>query len=202
MSLRKAFVRTGAAVLIGAASFTWPMAARAAGPDRSAATTTASTIGIDNFARINANYYRGAQPDGDEYAQLAALGVKTVIDLTRDDTQPNERSMVETAGMTYVQIPMTTHTAPTRDEVAKFLRIVNDPRSQPVYVHCVGGRHRTGVMTAVYRMSNDGWTADQAFAEMKHYKFGADILHPEFKRFVYAYHADSAHMVVATRVGS
>jgi hypothetical protein len=45
-------------------------------------------------------------------------------------------------------------------------------------------------MTAVYRMTHDGWTADQAFKEMKQYKFGADFLHPEFKRFVYGYHAD------------
>jgi protein tyrosine/serine phosphatase len=56
-----------------------------------------------------------------------------------------------------------------------------------VYVHCVGGRHRTGVMTAVYRMIQDRWTADQAFQEMERYKFGADFLHPEFKKFVYGF---------------
>jgi len=39
-------------------------------------------------------------------------------------------------------------------------------------------------MTAVYRMTQDGWTPEQAFKEMKLYKFGADFLHPEFKRFV------------------
>jgi hypothetical protein len=43
------------------------------------------------------------------------------------------------------------------------------------------------VMTATYRMTYDGWTADQAFREMKNYKFGADFLHPEFKQFVYAF---------------
>ena len=68
-----------------------------------------------------------------------------------------------------------------------FLQLVNDPANQPVYVHCAGGRHRTGVMTAVYRMTSDGWTADRAFKEMKDYKFGADFLHPEFKKFVYGY---------------
>ena len=39
-----------------------------------------------------------------------------------------------------------------------FLKIVNDPKNQPVYVHCVGGRHRTGVMTAIYRMTVDKWS--------------------------------------------
>src|SRR5216117_2405059 len=87
---------------------------------------------------------------------------------------------------------MTTREVPTSAELAEFLKIVNDPANQPVYVHCVGGRHRTGVMTAAYRMMQHGWTADEAFKEMKQYKFGADFLHPEFKEFVYRYHADVA----------
>jgi protein tyrosine/serine phosphatase len=51
-------------------------------------------------------------------------------------------------------------------------------------VHCVGGRHRTGVMTAIYRMSHDGLTGKQAFAEMKCFKCGATFLHPEFRHFI------------------
>ena len=42
-------------------------------------------------------------------------------------------------------------------------------------------------MTAVYRMTQDRWDAEQAFTEMKRYKYGPDFLHPEFKRFVYAF---------------
>jgi hypothetical protein len=42
-------------------------------------------------------------------------------------------------------------------------------------------------MTAVYRMTHDGWNSEQAFKEMKRYDFGADFLHPEFKHFVYGY---------------
>ena len=80
---------------------------------------------------------------------------------------------------------MTTREQPKTAELTEFLSIVNDPANQPVYVHCVGGRHRTGVMTAAYRMTHDGWSSDQAFAEMKRYRFGADFLHPEFKQFVY-----------------
>jgi uncharacterized protein (TIGR01244 family) len=146
-----------------------------------------SSIRIDNFARVNANYFRGAQPEGKDYTDLAALGVKTVINLTSDDAEANEKAMVEHAGMAYVQIPMTTHEPPTAAQIATFLKIVDGSASQPVYVHCVGGRHRTGVMTAIYRMTDDGWTSDRAFAEMKQYKYGADFLHPEFKAFVAAY---------------
>ena len=44
-------------------------------------------------------------------------------------------------------------------------------------------------MTALYRMTHDAWSAEQAFQEMKRYKFGADYLHAEFKKFVYGYTA-------------
>jgi len=162
-----------------------------------AASANLSQVRIDNFGRVNDNYYRGAQPVGRDYTDLAAIGVKTLVNLTNDDADPAERAMAERAGMRYFQIPMTTHQSPTDAQLAQFMSIVNDPANQPVYVHCVGGRHRTGVMTAAYRMSEDGWTADRAFKEMKDFKFGADFLHSEFKEFVYAYQPQRA-VVAAT----
>jgi protein tyrosine/serine phosphatase len=165
-----------------------------------AAAQNLSNIRIDNFGRVNTNYFRGAQPEGRDYADLSAIGIKTVIDLTQDG-DPGESSVVQHEGMKFLRIPMTTHETPSAEKLAQFLTLVNDPANQPVYVHCQGGRHRTGVMTAVYRMTNDRWTADRAFAEMKQYKFGADFLHSEFKDFVYAYHVD-APAVVTTKAGS
>ena len=156
----------------------------------------AASIGIDNFGQVSSNYYRGAQPKGGDYARLAALGVKTVIDLTKDgDAQ--EANLVQAAGMSFYRIPMTTHEPPSKDKVAEFLKLVDVPGNQPVYVHCQGGRHRTGVMTAVYRMTKDHWTAGQAFAEMKKYRFGADFLHPEFKQFVHGYQPEVRAPAVA-----
>jgi len=154
-------------------------------------------ITIDNFGRVNERYYRGAQPQGRSYTDLAGLGIKTVIDLQEygDLTEPE---LVQKAGMKYVRIGMDTRINPTAEQLAQFLRIVNDPASQPVYVHCAGGRHRTGVMTAVYRMTSDNWTPDQAFKEMKKYRFGADFLHPEFKSFVYTYHPQPVVPVITT----
>ena len=159
-----------------------------------------SGIRIDNFGKVNDTYFRGAQPEAADYAALAAMGVKTIINLTSHDADPNEAAMVARNGMMYLQIPMSTRVAPTTDQIASFLTIVNDPARQPVYVHCVGGRHRTGVMTAVYRMTHYGFTADQAFREMKQYKYGADFLHPEFKRFVYSYRPERAPLVATQTV--
>jgi len=171
--------------------------------EKSTPTTAAAAaipaIGIDNFGRINETYYRGAQPDGRDYTDLAALGVKTVIDLQQDGLA-TERQLVESAGMKFFRIPMTTRKAPTGDDLSKFLQLVNDPANQPVYVHCAGGRHRTGVMTAVYRMTHDGWNSEQAFKEMKQYNFGADFLHPEFKQFVYGYRVEPNLILPAPKV--
>ena len=198
MRLSRRSVRIHLSTLVVLASLVVPVAA--------AGTAAAATIRIDNFGRVSDGYYRGAQPIGRDYADLASLGIKTVIDLTSDDTDPAERTAVEHAGMRYLRIAMTTHRAPSSIQLEQFLRTVNDPANQPVYVHCVGGRHRTGVMTAAYRMAHDGWSADRAFAEMKQYKFGADFLHSEFKAFVYDYRATPEQAApasaVATKSGS
>jgi tyrosine-protein phosphatase SIW14 len=186
-------LRTSAAAILVALSLAVPVAASDARPGVAVADTTA--VRIDNFGRVNSVLYRGAQPEDRDYADLRALGVRTIINLTSDDAELNEKAMAESVGMRYVQIPMTTHTPPTPAQLGEFLRLVADPASQPVYVHCVGGRHRTGVMTAVYRIAHDGWTADQAFREMKQYSFGADFLHREFKNFVYSYRADGVRVV-------
>jgi tyrosine-protein phosphatase SIW14 len=158
-------------------------------------------ISIDNFGRINDNYYRGAQPDDRDYRDLAALGVKTVIDLTRDG-RSNESGLVQRAGMKFYRIPLTTSERPSDAAVAQFLKLVNDPANQPVYVHCQGGRHRTGVMTAVYRMTNEGWSADRAYQEMKQYRFEGFPGHPELKRFVYDYYSSRVKPPVIADAGN
>ena len=160
-----------------------------------------SGIQIDNFGKINDNYYRGAQPQRNDYGDLAALGVKTVIDLQADGPS-NEAGYVKAAGMNFVRIGLTTTKAPTDAQIAQFFDIVSNPANQPVYVHCAGGRHRTGTMTALYRMTFNGWTAAQAYNEMKQYRFEGWPDHPVLRNYVYAYHpvAPKEPGVLATSV--
>lgn len=184
-------VRSAAVAVAIALSLTVTAGAKSPGTDG---------IRIENFARVSATYYRGAQPVGSDYADLARLGVKTVINLIGDqDLDPREQRSVEAQGMRYIYIPMSTRTAPTQTQIEQFLSIANDAASQPVYVHCVGGRHRTGVMTALYRMTHDGISGDKAFQEMKTFGYGPDFLHPEFKKFVYAYQPKTAVVVASTQ---
>ena len=147
-----------------------------------------SNVKIKNFGCVNETLYRGAQPKEQDYADLAAIGIKTVIDLQRDDTTP-EQALVEAQGMKFYRIPMSDRSSPTAEQAALFLKLVNDPANQPVFVHCAGGRHRTGAMSAVYRITHDGWTADQAFLEMKHYDFEYGSGHGSLKRYVFAFYS-------------
>ena len=147
---------------------------------------------VSEFDRINDNYYRGGQPKQEDYARLAGLGIRTVVDL-RQNGPHDEQMLVKAAGMKFYSIPMTRTDPPSHSTIRRFLQIVNDPSNQPVFVHCEGGRTRTGVMTAVYRITDDGWTADQAYAEMKKYQFHS-FRHHGLKRhrvlkyFVYRYY--------------
>jgi protein tyrosine/serine phosphatase len=146
-----------------------------------------------NFGKINENYYRGSQPAGDDYAQLKALGIKTVIDL-RIDSDPGEPERVLGLGMQYFNIPMKASKPATEEQTNYFLKLVNEPANWPVYVHCKGGRHRTGALTAVYRITHDKWTADQAWQEMKEYDFNDGLLGgPKAqKKFVYSFYEQHA----------
>jgi hypothetical protein len=43
-----------------------------------------SGIAIDNFGVVDGQIYRGSQPGHKDYAALASIGVRTVIDLRED----------------------------------------------------------------------------------------------------------------------
>src|SRR5713226_8004392 len=140
-------------------------------------------VRIKNFGQMDARFYRGAQPGKKDYKDLAALGIKTVIDL-RDDPAPYEKPLVESLGMKYVNIPMLDKKYPTAEVTEMFLKTVNDPATGKFFVHCAGGRHRTGAMGAVYRFQFYHWTFDQAYKEMKQYDFYTTWGHQAFKDFV------------------
>ena len=68
------------------------------------------------------------------------------------------------------------------------MKVVNDPETGKFFVHCAGGRHRTGVVGAVYRFNHNGWNLDQALAEMDHYEFNSGYGHGKQKDFVKEYY--------------
>ena len=125
-------------------------------------------VGISDFGKMDDRFYRGARPGKKDMAVLKSIGIDTIIDLT--DNTPEERSLAEAAGLKYINIAIKDKSYPTEAAVAEFIKTVNDPATGEFYVHCAGGRHRTGDMGAVYRFQQ-GWDYDKVYQEMKNYDF-------------------------------
>jgi protein tyrosine/serine phosphatase len=146
-----------------------------------------ANIKIKNFGQMDERFYRGAQPKTEaDYRDLAAMGIKTVIDL-RDNPKDYEKPMVEALGMRYVNIPMDDKSYPKEEQIEAFLKLANDPATGKFFVHCAGGRHRTGVMGAVYRFTKYHWNYDQVYKEMKVYDFYTSWGHGDMKKYVQDY---------------
>ena len=143
-------------------------------------------IKIKNFGQMDDRFYRGARPDEEDYKALAELGIKTIIDLT-DNSREYEQPAVEAAGLRYINIPMVDKSYPSMAQVSEFMKVVDDPETGKFYVHCAGGRHRTGVVGAVYRFNVDKWNLDQVLAEMEQYEFNSGFGHGKQKAFVKDY---------------
>src|SRR5215208_6743483 len=50
----------------------------------SAAAASVAEVKIKNFGQMDDRFFRGAQPKEDQYKELAAIGIKTIIDLRQD----------------------------------------------------------------------------------------------------------------------
>ncbi len=119
---------------------------------------------------------RGGQLKESDIPLLKAAGVTRVVNLREDDS-PWEEQAVRAAGMEYVLIPMSSTRYPSRDEVRQIVAALgsrNNPDAK-IYVHCAGGKHRTGAAVAVYRTLEFDWAFDRIKQEMddcEFYTFG------------------------------
>jgi protein tyrosine/serine phosphatase len=176
-------IRKFSPVLIATVSFVLAFSTLAFGKSHN---SSFPSINISNFGQMDDNFYRGARPNEKDLKSLAALGIKTVIDLT-DNSKEREQPAVEAAGMRYVNIPIVDKTNPSAQQIDAFLKVANDPATGKFYVHCAGGRHRTGVMGALYRFNHNHWNYDQVYAEMKQYDFYTSNGHGKQLDFVQDY---------------
>ena len=143
-------------------------------------------VKIKNFGQVDDRFYRGARPKEEDLKTLAAMGIKTIIDLT-DNSREYEQPAVEAAGLRYINIPMVDKSYPRIDQINEFLKVVADPETGKFFVHCAGGRHRTGVVGAVYRFHHHQWNLEQALSEMNEFDFGSGFGHGKQKEFVKNY---------------
>lgn len=136
--------------------------------------------------------YRVAQPTEFGLRHLAdAYGIRTVVSLQLFDFRlyrglidfgkqdgDRESEYVTKIGLRHVQWPMGDEMCwpwPDPWELQEFLRLVDDPNARPILIHCQGGRHRTGTMTAIYRLEYERRPIAEVLREMYSYSFGKPI---------------------------
>jgi tyrosine-protein phosphatase SIW14 len=120
-----------------------------------------------NFSQVTANLYRGGRPDQAGVEALKQMGVKTIIDLENDDQAvATEQTWARQDGLFFIHEPMNGLETPRDAEVDDILSKINDPALQPVFVHCLQGKDRTGLIVALDRVLHQGWTPKDAHDEM------------------------------------
>jgi protein tyrosine/serine phosphatase len=125
---------------------------------------------LPNFHEVNSKLYRGAQPAAGGVQQLAGLGIKTIVNLRgRGEVVRKEEAEARAAGLRYFSVPFAGMGSPDDAEINQVLSIINSAANQPVFVHCKQGVDRTGMVIAIYRITHDGWTSEQAKAEANRY---------------------------------
>jgi protein tyrosine/serine phosphatase len=121
--------------------------------------------GLPNFGWVVENKLaRSGQPT--DWQKVKELGFISIVSL-RDNW--NEMVEVRAAGMLPYSFPMSEKKMPSLFELETIVAAINQKTFPPVLVHCVRGSDRTGLTILLYRLTEQGWPYDKAWAEMISY---------------------------------
>jgi protein tyrosine/serine phosphatase len=128
---------------------------------------------LTRVREVTAGIFRGSQPEElADMVRLSRLGVRTVYSLVTDDEDvEREARFARSLGIRFISVPMSPLLTPKDETVDFLLAEIQDPRNQPVYLHCRHGKDRTGLIFGLYRVEVQGWTPQQAFLEMREIGF-------------------------------
>lgn len=148
---------------------------------------------LPRLAQVSPFLYRSGQPSEEGLRRLAAMGIRTVIDLRGAGKRARkEQALVESLGMRYVNVPLSNLRRPTDAQIRRIFDVIADPDARPILVHCRRGEDRTGVVVALYRILYEGWDAEDAYREMRRLGFKWYLW--SMKRYVF----DFAHRLHPT----
>jgi tyrosine-protein phosphatase SIW14 len=140
--------------------------------------STPDASSILNFAQVSPHpIYRGGQPSRDGWLYLKSLGVKTVVKLNCPDEGIDDHP-----DFNIIDCHMPPKDfwqafgKPDPADVARAVAALRDSPKGPFYVHCLHGQDRTGLVVGEFRVLNDGWTTDQAYAEMMQHGFHPELI--------------------------
>lgn len=150
-----------------------------------AAALSAAESPIRDFHRVTPAIYRGAQPQKEQYAGLAALGIRTVINLRSTPSRAErERRIVEDLGMKYVNIPLRGYRTPPDENIHEALAELDlaTRTNSPAFVHCRLGKDRTGTVIACFRIAHQEWSNQDALEEAR--KLGMSWRQKKMQRYI------------------
>jgi protein tyrosine/serine phosphatase len=135
-------------------------------------------------------FYRSGQMTVEGFTEaVARYGIRTIVNLQDEYPDPDvrqayfdghtvkESKLCRRLHVRYVYLPpdlIRRRLIPAHrpQAIDRFLALLDREDTYPVLIHCKAGLHRTGVMTAVYRMEYEHWTPLEAFHELKENGFG------------------------------
>jgi protein tyrosine/serine phosphatase len=138
-----------------------------------------ATHGIPNFAIVDPGVFRGGQPNTEGWEYLKSLGVKTVVKLNFESEGSDQEA--KDLGMAVVDVsgPPSDYTnfykAPKAERIRLAVTTLQDESRRPIYVHCLHGQDRTGLVVGIFRVLQDRYSKSEAYKEMLDYHF-----HPLF----------------------
>lgn len=118
--------------------------------------------GAPNLYRITPTLYRSAQPTAEGMKNLEKLGIRTVINLrafnSDDDEACGTALRLQHSKMLTWRI--------TDAQVTEVMRTLKKPENGPFLIHCNHGFDRTDLLSAIYRILEQHWSAEGALAEL------------------------------------
>jgi protein tyrosine/serine phosphatase len=134
-----------------------------------------------NLYQIAPGLYRSAQPEQRDAARLKQLDIHTVINFRANH---RDEDVLDLPGVRLIHIPMDTWNIGD-DQIVSALRAIAQARKDgPVLIHCKHGADRTGVVSALYRIIEQGWTPEQASRELKEGGYGYHSLWVNIPRYI------------------
>ncbi len=118
---------------------------------------------ITNYIQLTDRVGTSGQPSPEQFADIAAAGYGTVINLAMADSEhavPSEGSIVAGLGMRYVHIPVP-FDAPSAQDLEDFCGIMATLRTQKVWVHCAVNA-RVSAFMYQYLTQEKGFAPDDA----------------------------------------
>jgi protein tyrosine phosphatase (PTP) superfamily phosphohydrolase (DUF442 family) len=122
---------------------------------------------IYNWLRLDGRITTSGQPTEAQLAALAALGVRTVINLAPHEGRfalPGEAEKVQALGMEYLNIPVD-FAAPEEADFTAFAAAMRRLEGQAVHVHCAAN-YRVSAFLARYRRDVLGLPEAEARAHL------------------------------------